>query len=101
MVSGSAPMSPEVMDFLKIAGCCHFIEGYGQTEGTGAEFCSHSLDPLSGHVGGPLPNNEFKLVDVPEMKYFSTDKDDLGRPMPRGEICIRGHGVFAEYYKEP
>jgi len=29
MVSGSAPMSPEVMDFLKIAVCSAFLEGYG------------------------------------------------------------------------
>jgi long-chain acyl-CoA synthetase len=29
MVSGSAPMSPEVVDFLKCVVCVPFLEGYG------------------------------------------------------------------------
>lgn len=31
-------------------------------------------------VGGPTSNTEFKLVDVPEMSYKSTDTDLQGRP---------------------
>lgn len=41
-------------------------------------------------MGGPILNIEFKLVDVPELEYLSTDKDENGNPRPRGEIWVRG-----------
>ena len=45
--------------------------------------------------------NEFKLVDVPELDYRVTDIDAYGKPMPRGEIFMRGPGIFMGYYKNP
>src|SRR3954451_9695163 len=53
-------------------------------------------DTASGHVGPPQVCCEVKLVDVPEMNYTSRDK-----PYPRGEIYVRGHSIFREYYKLP
>jgi len=99
MLTGSAPLSKDVCDFLKIVGCCPLLEGYGQTESTGASFVTVTMDPLAGHVGGPTMNTEFKLEDVPEMNYTSEDKDSQGNSVPRGEVLIRGHGVMKEYYK--
>lgn len=101
MVTASAPISDEVKKFLKIAMSCPFTEGYGQTEGLGGSFSTHPEDPTVGNVGGPLPSNEFKLIDVPEMNYFATDKDEDGNPSPRGEILVRGGNVIAGYYKNP
>lgn len=54
MVTGSAPISPDILDFMKIALCCPILEGYGQTETMGASFITNRNDPKSGHVGGPL-----------------------------------------------
>lgn len=34
------------------------------------------------------------------MNYTSKDVDENGQPLPRGEICFRGPGVFAGYYKD-
>lgn len=96
MISGSAPLSSEVMEFLRIAFCCPVMEGYGQTETSAGAFITSLADTSLGHVGVPFPCNEAKLVDVPEMNYTSNDK-----PFPRGEICFRGHNCFKGYLKMP
>lgn len=76
MITGSAPISKEVLDFLKIAFCTQIHEGYGQTECGAPAAITWGKDPTSGHVGGPFPTLEIKLVDVPDMNYTSEDKDE-------------------------
>ena len=73
MLTGSAPMVPQILAFLKIAFCCPIVEGYGQTEDCAGMALSHSFDNTCGHIGGPGFANEIKLVDVPELDYFSTN----------------------------
>jgi len=96
MISGSAPLDKEIMTFLKVAFSCEFLEGYGQTEN--AATCTIQIpgEYLAGSVGAPVPAAEIKLVDVPDMNYFATDK-----PFPRGEIWSRGPGTFLGYWKDP
>jgi long-chain acyl-CoA synthetase len=99
MCTGSAPISAEVLDFLRIALCCPIMEGYGQTESTGASFLTSAADSTSGHVGGPMTCLEFKVQDVHEMNYTSKDRDAQGNLVPRGEICLKGPQIFKGYYK--
>ena len=80
ILTGSAPISGEIMNFLRIAFITRIAEGYGQTESTGGLTVTRINDDCFGHVGGPLPNIEIKLIDVPEMNY-KTNNDP-----PRGEL---------------
>ncbi|KAI9353866.1 hypothetical protein BDR26DRAFT_907251 [Obelidium mucronatum] len=100
VTSGSAPITSDVLNFLRIAFSCPVIEGYGQTESAAGLTIAFKRDFDPGHVGAPLTckcgiSNEIKLASVPEMKYLATDK-----PYPRGEIWLRGANVFAGYLKE-
>lgn len=45
LMTGSAPISAEVMDFFKVCFSCEFIEGYGMTENCGAAFATRPADP--------------------------------------------------------
>lgn len=45
-------------------------------------------DPTLGHIGGIFRCVELKVSDLPEMNYFSTDKNDFGEVAPRGEVNI-------------
>jgi long-chain acyl-CoA synthetase len=73
IVTGSAPISPNVLNFLRIAVGCHCVEGYGQTESTANTTLMHPFDLKPGHVGSPSPSCEIKLVSVPEMNYHAKD----------------------------
>ncbi|XP_039114566.1 long chain acyl-CoA synthetase 6, peroxisomal-like [Dioscorea cayenensis subsp. rotundata] len=95
LTSGASPLSPDVMDFLRVCFGGLVLEGYGMTETSCVITLMDVGDNLTGHVGSLNPSCEVKLVDVPEMNYTSDDQ-----PYPRGEICVRGPIVFQGYYKD-
>jgi long-chain acyl-CoA synthetase len=95
MVTGSAPIAGNVMDLLRLAMCCPLVEGYGQTECGAAATITQLGDTSTGHVGGPMPCNDVKLVDVPDMNYVTNNPGGN----PRGEVCFRGPNVFSGYFK--
>ena len=97
ITTGSAAISPEILNFLKICFCCQIIEGYGQTENGGVICTCHFNDNEVGLVGGPVGCVSLKLVDVPEMNYFTGHAD---KPSC-GEICYRGPCVMPQYFKDP
>lgn len=85
--AGSAPLSDELRAFIERCLDYRMDEGYGATE---IVAFSHN-----GRVLRP-PVIDYKLVDVPELGYFTTDK-----PYPRGELYVKTHTVMAGYYKRP
>jgi long-chain acyl-CoA synthetase len=59
LFSGAAPISGEVLDFLKIGFSCPVVEGYGQTENCAAATSHIYADHTVGHIGVPNPSNHF------------------------------------------
>lgn len=96
MVSGSAPLSPDVHDFLRVCFNCDVLQGYGLTETCSSGAVQMPGDWSTARIGPPFPSTEIKLVDVPDMGYTSKDK-----PYPRGEIWMGGAPISSGYYKEP
>ncbi|CAL4903045.1 unnamed protein product [Urochloa decumbens] len=96
LISGGAPLSSEIEEFLRVTTCAYFIQGYGLTETLGPSTVCYIDDmSLVGSAGVPATYTEIRLEEVPEMGY-----DPLGVPS-RGEVCIRGKSIFAGYYKNP
>ena len=50
-------------------------------------------DLSSGHVGGCVPVNKFRLKDIPGMNYLHTDNP------PRGELQLKSSALFKGYFK--
>ena len=92
MLTGSAPISKEVLDFLQICFCCDFLEGYGLTETCAGSCTTLPGDSESGHVGGPVANVKIRLRDIPEMGFLSSSDP------PRGEICFWGPSIMKGYF---
>lgn len=94
ILSGAAPLSTHVEEFLRVVTCAHVLQGYGLTETCAGTFVSlpNELGML-GTVGPPVPNVDVCLESVPEMGY------DAISSTPRGEVCVRGKTLFSGYYK--
>ncbi|PWN35845.1 acetyl-CoA synthetase-like protein [Meira miltonrushii] len=95
MISGSAPLRPDVLKLLRVAFSIDFREGYGQTENAGYCLCMLPNDKKLGSCGPALPGVQIRLKDCPELGYTANDK-----PYPRGELLSRGQSVFPGYYKD-
>jgi fatty acid CoA ligase FadD9 len=84
-MTGSAPTSPELKTWVENVLEMHLLDGYGSTEA--------GMVLFDGEVQRP-PVIDYKLDDVPDLGYFSTD-----RPYPRGELLLKTENMFPGYYK--
>ena len=80
MVSGGAPLNPEVGQFFDSLGIT-FLQGYGQTEAAPVISCNRPAAGLKHDtVGPPLPNTEVRIAQD-------------------GEILVRGELVMHGYWR--
>lgn len=79
MVSGGAPLNPEIGIFFHALGL-NMLQGYGQTEAAPIISCNRPSAGLKmDTVGPPLKNTEVRIADD-------------------GEICVRGELVMHGYW---
>jgi len=108
-MSESAPLNPQVMDFLRIVlrvactaqqGRLPFCSYPRQLTASliGCGVVGHEVYPKGRNDGGSVefmqPVYEIKLMDAPSVGYTSG-----GKPYPRGEICVGGAKCFSGHYK--
>ena len=92
MLSGSAPLSPQLIEQFADATGIPVHQGYGLTEASPivtSTLCSVELQ--TGSVGAALPGIEIKLLD---------DVGQVPEGDDPGEIWIRGANVFSGYWPE-
>ncbi|WP_022981562.1 carboxylic acid reductase, partial [Ideonella sp. B508-1] len=85
--TGAAPLTDEMAAFIEAALDTRLNNGYGTTEVGMVSFNTQIARP---------PVLDYKLVDVPELGYFRTDK-----PYPRGELLVKTLSAMPGYYANP
>jgi len=85
----SAPILPKIKNFIADSFHVPVHEGYSSTETASGGLA------MDGHLNR---NNvtDYKLQDVPESGYYSTDK-----PYPRGELCVKTKFGIKQYFNNP
>lgn len=81
LVSGSAPLSPDIAEWFHAAGLL-IVEGYGLTETAGAAFINHPQRFRLGTVGLAFEGTSVRIGDD-------------------GEVQLRGPNVMAGYHGLP
>ena len=93
IVTGSAPISPSTVKFLKAALCVGMPQGYGSTESFAGFAIGIPYEAEPGSCGSVGVTVEMKLRELPAMGYNLDDPEG-----PRGELLLRGPQIFKQYF---
>ena len=85
---GGAPMNETELEFMRVVLSIPILEGYGLTESCACSFVTDPKDRFTGHVGGPLPGLEAKLINI-----TVTEQGEV-----EGQLCLRGPSVASEFF---
>ncbi|CAH8634408.1 unnamed protein product [Schistosoma guineensis] len=94
IVTGGAPISPELFNFFRAAFKGLIVAGYGSTEVSGVTSVTVLGESHEGTVGAITSRIEVKLGDVLDMDIVAL-RDN------RGEICIKGKRCTKGYFQDP
>jgi malonyl-CoA/methylmalonyl-CoA synthetase len=89
-VSGSAPLSPQVLERFRTLFGHTILERYGMTETLMNISNPYAGERRPGSIGFPLPGVSVRLLD---------EAGGAVAPGETGEICLKGPNVFAGYWR--
>lgn len=92
MVSGSAALPVSVMERWEALSGHRLLERYGMTEVGMAISNPYSGERRAGYIGKALPGVQVRLMDDQQQAVTNGEA---------GEIQLRGHNVFLEYWGKP
>lgn len=94
LITGSAPISPTSVTFLKAILNVGFSQGYGLTESFAGVSISLPYEAKPGTCGPTGITTECRLRDLDSMGYRVNAPEG-----PAGEMLLRGPQIFSHYYK--
>ncbi|TDJ79751.1 MAG: long-chain fatty acid--CoA ligase [Planctomycetota bacterium] len=93
-ISGSAPITQEVLERFEELTGARILEGFGMSETSPVTHVNpHQGERRIGKVGLPIPDTDAKIVDL-----------DTGLELPpgkEGELVVRGPQVMLGYWNQP
>merc|ERR1719424_2460643 len=101
MITGSAPLSPDIQKFVQAVFGTPVRQGYGLTETCAGSCIGFWGDNATSSVGPPTVCTVIRLADWAEGNYMNSDKDKPEIGMRRGEILIGGPCVSPGYFINP
>ncbi|CAH8615663.1 unnamed protein product [Schistosoma mattheei] len=94
IITGGAPLMPEITQFMRAVFNGLVVEGFGCTETMGVVTVSLVGEFRVGALGAVAYGVEVKLADVLDLGLI-VKRDN------RGEICVKGKRCTKGYYKDP
>ncbi|KAL7717876.1 Long-chain-fatty-acid--CoA ligase [Entamoeba marina] len=96
ILNGSAPLTPELYEWLRVATGANIIQGYGMTESFGgfSTMLPGLHDDNLTSVGSSCTDVIMRLASVPDMNYT------IDNEIPSGEIQVKAEQLYKEYFND-
>jgi long-subunit acyl-CoA synthetase (AMP-forming) len=98
IITGSAPLSPEIQKYVQTVLDVPVRQGYGLTETCAGSCVGFWGDNALKTVGPPTVCTVVRLADWAEGNYMNSDKDKPEIGMRRGEVLVGGPSVSVGYF---
>lgn len=90
ILCGGAAVDRYLIEYLRAVLNAHIFQGYGQTEGLGANIVATTGMKDSSTVGVPFPSTKFKLVSIESTTHGASSEKAM---------FLKGHSITKGYFQ--